>query len=80
MNQLASLIFAALLLAPLASLHAAEVTNLRCEYLKDPLGIDVARSKQEPINQLCVFHGGKLDVTGLRVFDGPGFVKALFRS
>ena len=25
-----------------ASLHAADVANLRCEYLADPLGIDVA--------------------------------------
>jgi hypothetical protein len=33
MNRLASLIFAALLPAPLASLHAAEVAKLRCEYL-----------------------------------------------
>ncbi len=33
----------ALLLAPLALLHAAEVANLRCEYLIDPLGIDVAK-------------------------------------
>jgi|APIni6443716594_1056825.scaffolds.fasta_scaffold163545_2 alpha-L-rhamnosidase len=45
MNRLASLIFAALLSAPLASLHAAEVAKLRCEYLKDPLGIDVAKPR-----------------------------------
>jgi len=45
MNRLASLIFAALLFAPLASLHAAEVANLRCEYLTNPLGIDVAKPR-----------------------------------
>jgi len=33
------------LLASLAALHAAEVTNLRCEYLADPLGIDVAKPR-----------------------------------
>jgi alpha-L-rhamnosidase len=26
-------------------LRAAEVTNLRCEYLEDPLGIDVAKPR-----------------------------------
>jgi hypothetical protein len=36
---------AAMLLMPLVSLHAAEVANLRCEYLKDPLGIDVAKPR-----------------------------------
>jgi alpha-L-rhamnosidase len=35
----------ALLLAPLAALQAAEVGNLRCEYLKDPHGIDVAKPR-----------------------------------
>jgi alpha-L-rhamnosidase len=45
MNRLSSLALAALLLAPPASLHAAEVTDLRCEYLKDPLGIDVAKPR-----------------------------------
>jgi alpha-L-rhamnosidase len=30
---------------PLAFLRAAEVTNLRCEYLKDPLGIDVMKPR-----------------------------------
>jgi len=29
-------LLAAMLLMPLASLHAAHVTNLRCEYLADP--------------------------------------------
>jgi hypothetical protein len=32
-------------LAPLTSLHVANVENLRCEYLKDPLGIDAARPR-----------------------------------
>ena len=45
MSRLSSLALAALLLAPLASLHAAEVASLRCEYLKDPLGIDVAKPR-----------------------------------
>jgi alpha-L-rhamnosidase len=45
MNKLTFLIFAALLLAPLAALHAAEVQNLRCEYLENPLGIDVAKPR-----------------------------------
>ena len=45
MNKLTFLTLAALLLAPLAALHAAEVANLRCEYLKDPLGIDVAKPR-----------------------------------
>jgi hypothetical protein len=36
MNKLTSFTLAALLLASLASLYAAEVANLRCEYLKDP--------------------------------------------
>jgi hypothetical protein len=45
MNRLTSLIFAALLSLPLAALHAAEVTDLRCEYLKDPLGMDALRPR-----------------------------------
>ena len=36
---------AAMLLMPLVSRHAAEVANLRCEYLKDPPGIDVAKPR-----------------------------------
>ena len=35
----------ALLLAPLDVLHAADVTNLRCEYLNNPLGIDIAKPR-----------------------------------
>jgi len=34
-----------LLLVSLASLNAAEVTDLRCEYLKDPLGVDVTQPR-----------------------------------
>ena len=45
MKRLTSFIFAALLLAPLAALHAADVANLRCEYLSNPLGIDVAKPR-----------------------------------
>ncbi len=35
-----ALTLAALLLAPLAALNAAEVANLRCEYRENPLGKD----------------------------------------
>ena len=45
MNKLTTLTLAALLLAPLAALHAAEVTNLRCEYRENPLGIDVEKPR-----------------------------------
>jgi hypothetical protein len=44
-NTLAALILTALLLAPPVVLHAAEVANLRCEYLEKPLGIDVAKPR-----------------------------------
>ena len=33
------------LLMPLIAIHAVEVENLRCEYLKDPLGVDVAKPR-----------------------------------
>jgi len=45
MNRLTSLIFIALLSSPMAALHAAEVASQRCEYLKDPLGVDVAKPR-----------------------------------
>ena len=45
MNKLTSLALTALLLAPMASLHAAEVVNLRCEYRENPLGIDVTKPR-----------------------------------
>lgn len=45
MIRLRSFIFAALLLAPLAAIHAADVANLRCEYLENPLGIDVVKPR-----------------------------------
>ena len=45
MKQHLLLTLTTLLLAPLAALHAAEVTNLRCEYRNNPLGIDVARPR-----------------------------------
>ena len=38
-------IFAAMPFASLASLHAAGVTKLRCEYLGDPIGIDVVKPR-----------------------------------
>jgi hypothetical protein len=38
-------LIAALLLISLTSLHADDVANLRCEYLENPLGIDVANSR-----------------------------------
>jgi len=41
----APLALAALLLAPLSTLHAVEVRDLRCEYLAAPLGVDVARPR-----------------------------------
>jgi len=39
------LTLAASLLMPLIAIHAVEVENLRCEYLKDPLGVDVAKPR-----------------------------------
>ena len=45
MNKFIFFILAAWLFAPLSALHAAEVANLRCEYLKDPLGVDVAKPR-----------------------------------
>jgi hypothetical protein len=41
----AILSLAALLLALQAALHAVEVRSLRCEYLKEPLGIDVEKPR-----------------------------------
>ena len=38
-------IFTALLLAPLAALPAAEVRGLRCEYIENPLGVDVTKPR-----------------------------------
>jgi alpha-L-rhamnosidase len=45
MNKLTFFMFAALLLAPPSVLHAADLANLRCEYLADPLGIDVTQPR-----------------------------------
>ena len=42
-------LLSALLLAPLAALHAAEPTHLRCEYLVNPIGIDA----EKPRLSLC---------------------------
>ena len=44
-TNLAIFTLTALLLAPLAALHAADVTNLRCEYRENPLGIDVLKPR-----------------------------------
>lgn len=63
MNRLSSLTLAALLVAPLASLRAADVTNLRCEYLKDPLGIDVAKPR---LSWLIQARDQRQDVRGQR--------------
>jgi alpha-L-rhamnosidase len=45
MNKLISFISAVCLLTTPVLIHGAEVTDLRCEYLKDPLGIDVAKPR-----------------------------------
>jgi len=45
MTRLTCFILAAMLLSPLASLHATDLTNLRCEYREDPLGIDVTKPR-----------------------------------
>ena len=34
-----------LMLSPLAALHAAEIRDLRCEYMNSPLGIDVVKPR-----------------------------------
>ena len=39
------LTLAASLLLPLRAIHAVEVENLRCEYLENPLGVDVAKPR-----------------------------------
>ncbi len=44
MNRLRYLALAVMLLMPLVSLHA-DVANLRCEYLANPFGIDVAKPR-----------------------------------
>jgi hypothetical protein len=44
-NTFAVLILIALLMAPFAALHAIDVANLRCEYLRNPLGIDAEKPR-----------------------------------
>jgi alpha-L-rhamnosidase len=44
-NPILLLTLAASLLMPLTAIHAVEVENLRCEYLENPLGIDVAKPR-----------------------------------
>ena len=57
------LTFITVLLAPLAVLHAVDVANLRCEYLNNPLGIDVARPR---LSWIIQEKGQTSDVRGLR--------------
>ena len=45
MKKTLLLTLAASLLLPLSVIHAVEIQNLRCEYLKDPLGIDAAKPR-----------------------------------
>ena len=45
MTPISKPILTALLLTPLAALHAGTVENLRCEYMNDPLGIDSAEPR-----------------------------------
>ena len=45
MNKLPTFILAALLLEPLAAVHAGEVRGLRCEYRQNPLGIDAEKPR-----------------------------------
>ncbi len=45
MHRITFYALAFLILVPLASLHAADIVNLRCEYRNNPLGIDVARPR-----------------------------------
>jgi len=40
-----NVVLVALLLALLAVGHAAEISDLRCEYRNNPLGIDVAKPR-----------------------------------
>ena len=63
MNKLTSLALTALLLAPMASLHAAEVANLRCEYRENPLGIDVTKPRLSWVTEERSHESG---VRGLR--------------
>jgi len=55
------LVLADLLLAPLVSLRAAEVTNLRCEYRANPLGIDVVKPR---LSWVIEERGQKSEVRG----------------
>ncbi len=56
-------LFAALLLAPLAALHAAEVRDLRCEYRTNPLGID---AEKPGLSWKIEIRNQKSEVRGLR--------------
>jgi len=54
---------ALLLMMPLASLHAADVTNLRCEYRENPLGIDSGKPR---LNWKIEVGDRKSEVRGLK--------------
>ena len=45
MKKTLLLTLAASLLLPLSVIHAVEIQKLRCEYLKDPLGIDATKPR-----------------------------------
>lgn len=53
----------ALLPAPLVFLHAADVANLRHEYLKEPLGIDVVKPRLSWVNE---DRDPRLEVRGIK--------------
>jgi alpha-L-rhamnosidase len=61
--NLRKFILLALLSAPITSLDGAVVENLRCEYLKDPLGIDVVRPR---LSWVMEGRGQKTEVRGQR--------------
>ena len=54
-----ALTLAALLLAPLAALNAAEVANLRCEYRENPLGIDEVQPRLSRVMEKTEARGQK---------------------
>ena len=63
MNNVIQFTLAALLLAPLAGFSATDVTNLRCEYRENPLGIDVAKPR---LSWIIEDGGQKTEGRGLR--------------
>jgi alpha-L-rhamnosidase len=57
------ILLTALLLAPLMALEAADVTNLRCEYLVNPMGIDVVKPR---LSWVMADGGQKAEARGQR--------------